>query len=98
MLFTVYQVGADPNHLLLVNPQDLEVINGSYWLQRGPDEGVRIPTSDARLSLAGLILGSDDYKSGDYNEILERFRNGERAGIATCSSCGHEKWENVKRK
>lgn len=103
-ILSVYQVDEDPNHLLLVD-QDLYVINGAYSLARRPDDGVMIAQNPGcSLAKAGFIRIMErdvsywgkrcgGYGQIDYNEVLRRFRDGERASLTACQMCGYDKEE-----
>jgi hypothetical protein len=80
MICNVYQMGDDPDHLLLVDADDV-VINGEWHLSYARER-----------NYPHTLVGNIDYE-GNYNDSLVRFRNGERAVWAECECCGVGKWE-----
>ncbi len=92
-VLSVYQVDGDPDHLLLVD-RVLRVINGAYRLTRMPNGDVIIPgNQNCRLVMAGFIRVMEldmSWGSIDYNKVLSDFRDGQRATLTACPTCGRE--------
>ena len=94
-ILSVYGVGPKPQqNETLYLCEDLLVINGQFDLDRRPDGTVHAPhgiKTTVEVFLRGHIkvrerLGSDTI---DYEDVLHRFRQGERCSIETCPTCGH---------
>jgi hypothetical protein len=88
MICEVFQVNDNPDHLLLVT-LDGEVINGFWHINNADKYGLKI-------TMLGYIEWpwKNESDNEDYNITLARFRDGERAAVETCPTCGHKEWKS----
>lgn len=114
MICTVYQVGNNPDHLLLVcvlqhqdGQLEYEVVNGAYSLVKTADGSLAIPAHGDQACIPVLFVGEiDDAEHPDpgdghwdeWRELLTDFQEGKRAVFIECKHCGHGKWGNVDTK
>lgn len=93
MIYTVYR-GKKNQDALLLTAGDMFVINGA-WQIIEKDGAFFTPIDLDKpidIELAGYIKINDN-ESHNYNHVLGRFEDGERAIFTKCESCQATKWK-----